>query len=74
MSWRLCPAELLGVSRTSLHVLVEGCPRVRRASHLPHDEIARCYREREGHIDEMVERREVSKRALLRRIRELRLE
>ncbi|MGK4004046.1 sigma 54-interacting transcriptional regulator [Sorangium sp. So ce1036] len=66
-------AELLGVSRTSLYALVESCPRVRRASHLPLDEIARCYRECEGHIDAMADRLEVSKRALLRRIRELRL-
>ncbi|WP_437616874.1 sigma 54-interacting transcriptional regulator [Sorangium sp. So ce834] len=64
-------AELLGVSRTSLYALVESCPRVRRASQLPHDEIASCYRECDGRIDAMVDRLEVSKRALLRRIREL---
>ncbi|XYI02911.1 sigma 54-interacting transcriptional regulator [Sorangium sp. So ce1128] len=66
-------AERLGVSRTSLYALVESCPRVRRASHLPPDEVARCYEECDGHIDQMVDRLEVSKRALLRRIRELRL-
>ncbi|WP_437930542.1 sigma 54-interacting transcriptional regulator [Sorangium sp. So ce291] len=65
-------AELLGVSRTSLYALVESCRRVRRASDLPLDEIDRCYKECEGHIDAMVDRLEVSKRALLRRIRELR--
>jgi two-component system, NtrC family, nitrogen regulation response regulator GlnG len=67
-------AELLGVSRTSLYALVEGCPRVRRAGTLELDEIARCHRECGGDVDRMVDRLEVSKRALLRRIRELRLE
>ncbi|WP_437314144.1 sigma 54-interacting transcriptional regulator [Sorangium sp. So ce385] len=66
-------AEQLGVSRTSLYALVESCPQVRQASHLPPDEVARCYEECGGHIDAMVERLKVSKRALQRRIRELRL-
>ncbi|KYF76014.1 AAA family ATPase [Sorangium cellulosum] len=66
-------AEQLGVSRTSLYALVESCPQVRQASHLPPDEVARCYEECDGHIDAMVERLKVSKRALQRRIRELRL-
>ncbi|WP_437708960.1 sigma 54-interacting transcriptional regulator [Sorangium sp. So ce448] len=66
-------AEQLGVSRTSLYALVESCPQVRQASHLAPDEVARCYAECGGHIDAMVERLMVSKRALQRRIRELRL-
>jgi DNA-binding NtrC family response regulator len=66
-------AELLRVSRTSLYALVEGCPQVRRAGDLDLDEIARCYEECGGDVDKMVDRLEVSKRALLRRIRELRL-
>ncbi|WP_438021207.1 sigma 54-interacting transcriptional regulator [Sorangium sp. So ce315] len=66
-------AEQLGVSRTSLYALVESCPQVRQANHVPADEVARCYRECGGHIDAMVDRLRVSKRALQRRIRELRL-
>lgn len=66
-------AGLLRVSRTSLYALMENCHRVRRAGDLRPEEIARCYRECDGDIEEMVNRLEVSKRALLRRIRELRI-
>lgn len=67
-------AALLGVSRTSLYALVENCPRARRAGALDLEEIARCHRECGGDVERMVDRLEVSKRALLRRLRELRLE
>jgi len=66
-------ALLLQVSRTSLYALVESCPQVRRAGDLEPQEIADCFRVCGGDIERMVDRLEVSKRALARRIRELRL-
>jgi two-component system, NtrC family, nitrogen regulation response regulator GlnG len=72
--WDLKAAALgLRVSRTSLYAMVESCPRVRRAGDLAPEEIADCFRLCGGDVERMVDRLEVSKRALLRRIRELRL-
>jgi two-component system nitrogen regulation response regulator GlnG len=64
-------SEYLRVSRTSLYALIESCAKVRTAADLSTDEIARCHDECGGDLDSMVERLEVSKRALGRRLREL---
>ena len=64
-------AEALRVSRTSLYALMESSPRIRRISDLSAEEIARCHDECGGNLDAMVERLEVSKRSLGRRLREL---
>jgi len=64
-------AEALHVSRTSLYALIESCPKVRTATDLSRDEIVRCHAECGGDLDAMVDRLEVSKRGLGRRLREL---
>jgi two-component system nitrogen regulation response regulator GlnG len=64
-------SEYLRVSRTSLYALIEGCSKVRTATDLSTEEIARCHGECGGDLDAMVESLEVSKRALGRRLREL---
>ena len=64
-------SEHLRVSRTSLYALVDSSPRVRTAADLTAEEIARSFRECGGDLEAMVERLEVSKRALGRRLREL---
>jgi DNA-binding NtrC family response regulator len=70
--WDLSAAAgLLRISRTSLYALIEGNPRFRTAGSVSAEEIARAYHECHGDIDCMVERLEVSERALRRRMREL---
>ncbi|WP_437313090.1 sigma 54-interacting transcriptional regulator [Sorangium sp. So ce385] len=64
-------AARLRISRTSLYALVDSSPRVRRVNDLSKEEVARCYKMCGGNLDAMVERLEVSRRALARRVREL---
>ena len=64
-------SETLRVSRTSLYALIEASSKVRTATDLSSEEIVRCHGECGGDLDAMVERLEVSKRALGRRLREL---
>jgi DNA-binding NtrC family response regulator len=66
-------AERLRISRTSLYALVEASPHVRRVADIDPAEIARVYEECEGNPDRMIERLGVSKHALARRLRELRI-
>ncbi len=66
-------ADRLRISRTSLYALVEGSAGIRKVAELATAEIERCHRECGGDVDAMVMRLEVSKHALQRRIRELRL-
>ncbi len=64
-------AVALRVSRASLYVLIERSPRLRTAGSLSAEEIKRCHEECRGDVDLMVNRLEVSEKALRRRIREL---
>ncbi|MFL6197104.1 MAG: sigma 54-interacting transcriptional regulator [Thermoanaerobaculia bacterium] len=66
-------AEALQISRPSLYALIESSSTVRKAGDLSTDEIARCFEECAGDLDAMVDRLEVSRKALARRLRELRL-
>jgi DNA-binding NtrC family response regulator len=67
-------AATLGVSRTSLYKRIDSSVRVRTAGQLDVDEIRACHRELGGDLDAMVERLQVSRHALRRRLHELRLE
>ncbi|WP_437819079.1 sigma 54-interacting transcriptional regulator [Sorangium sp. So ce1078] len=67
-------ASLLRISRASLYLLLQRYPRFRTAGGLPAEEIIRCHGDCGGDLGRMVERLEVSERALRRRLRELRLE
>jgi two-component system, NtrC family, nitrogen regulation response regulator GlnG len=64
-------AQALRISRTSLYALIEASPNVRKAGDLRPEEIARCWEECGGDLDAMVDRLEVSKKALGRRLREM---
>ena len=66
-------AEQLRISRPSLYALVEANPRLRKAGDLSAEEITRCWEECEGDVEAMVDRLEVSRKALARRLRELKL-
>jgi two-component system nitrogen regulation response regulator GlnG len=72
--WDLKATALaLGISRTSLYALVDENPRIRKASDLSAEEIESCFREQGGDLEAMVEQLEVSKKALGRRLREMKL-
>jgi two-component system nitrogen regulation response regulator GlnG len=58
-------------TRTSIYALVDKSPSIRRAGNLSVEEIATCFRACGGDLDAMVARIEVSKRALIRRLKEL---
>ncbi len=73
--WRLQPAAAeLGVSRTSLYKLIDGCSQIRRAADLDRLKIESCLRGCGGDLDAAVENLQVSRHALLLRMRELGLE
>jgi hypothetical protein len=65
------PAAALRISRTSLYALIDANPRIRKAGDLKTDEIVLCHRECGGNLDAMIDRLEVSKKALGRRLREM---
>ncbi len=70
--WRLKPtAADLGVSRGSLYVLIDRCPRIRRASELDRETIEEARERHGGDLDAMAEELEVSRYGLQRRMREL---
>jgi two-component system nitrogen regulation response regulator GlnG len=72
--WDLKPAaDQLGIPRTSIYDLMAKYA-IRTAGDLSVEEITRCYQECKGDLDAMVQRLEVSKQALRRRIRELGLD
>ncbi len=74
-SWDLkATAERLGISRASVYVLIEKSSLLRTAGDLSPEEITRCFHECQGDLDKMVQRLEVSRRALQRRVRELGLD
>jgi two-component system nitrogen regulation response regulator GlnG len=64
-------AERLGITRSSLYMLIERSPSLRTAVELSAEEITRCFRECEGEVDAMVQRLKVSKRGLQRRLKAL---
>ncbi|WP_338863819.1 sigma-54 dependent transcriptional regulator [Myxococcus stipitatus] len=71
-SWDLkATADFLGIPRPSVYVLIDKSPLIRTARDLSPEEITRCFQECEGDLDKMVQRLEVSRRALQRRVREL---
>jgi two-component system, NtrC family, nitrogen regulation response regulator GlnG len=67
-------ADQLGIPRSSIYDLIEKSPNIRTAGDLTPEEISGCYRECQGDLDAMVQRLEVSKQALRRRVRELGLD
>jgi two-component system nitrogen regulation response regulator GlnG len=67
-------ADRLGIPRPSIYDLIDRSPHIRTAGDLTPEEITRCYRECRGDLEAMVQRLEVSKRALRRRIKELGLD
>jgi two-component system nitrogen regulation response regulator GlnG len=71
-SWDLkAAADRLGITRPSLYLLIDKSPSLRTAGDLSSEEISRCFHECGGDLDTMVQRLEVSKRGLQRRLREL---
>jgi two-component system nitrogen regulation response regulator GlnG len=64
-------AELLGISRPSLYVLMERFPSIRKASDLTRGEILESRNLCGGDLDAMVARLEVSKRGLQQRMKQL---
>ncbi len=64
-------AAALRLSRASLYVLIQKSPRFHTAGSLSAEEITRCHGECGGDVGAMVDRLEVSEKALLRRLREL---
>ncbi len=71
-SWDLkAAANHLGITRPSLYLLIDKSPSLRTAGDLSTEEISRCFKECAGDMDAMVQRLEVSRRGLQRRLREL---
>ena len=64
-------AEALNVSRTSLYALIEKFPGARAPGDVAAEEIERAYRECDGDLEAMIDRLEISQRALRRRLNEL---
>ncbi len=70
--WELsAAADALRVSRASLYMLIDRCSGVRTAGDLDAAEIRYAHAETGGDLDAMVDRLEVSKNALRRRVKEL---
>ena len=70
--YRLKPAaEALGISRPSLYVLVDACPRIRKASELGREEIESVAERCGGRIQAMAEELKVSRPGLRMRMKEL---
>ncbi|MDI1442468.1 sigma 54-interacting transcriptional regulator [Polyangium sp. 6x1] len=70
----LAAASQLQITRASIYVLIERSKRFRTAGDLTVDEITSCHRACGGDVARMVERLEVSEKALRRRLRELGLD
>jgi two-component system nitrogen regulation response regulator GlnG len=70
--WRIQRAAVqLGISRGSLYDRIDKSPRIRKAVDLSREEIEACSRQCGGDLDAMVERLEVSRRGLQRRMTQL---
>ncbi|MDY7226446.1 sigma-54 dependent transcriptional regulator [Hyalangium rubrum] len=71
-AWDLkATSERLSISRASVYLLIDKSSLLRTAGNLSPEEITRCFHECQGNLDKMVQRLEVSRRALQRRVREL---
>jgi two-component system nitrogen regulation response regulator GlnG len=71
-AWDLkATAERLGISRASVYMLIDRSSLLRTAGDLSAEEITRCFQECQGNLDKMVQKLEVSRRALQRRLREM---
>ena len=64
-------ADRLGIARASIYVVIGRVPSLRTARDVPVDEIVRAHAECGGDVDRIVDRLEVSERAVRRRLREL---
>jgi two-component system nitrogen regulation response regulator GlnG len=64
-------ADSLGIPRSSIYDLIERSPNIRLAGDLSVEELTRCFHACQGNLDAMVQRLEVSRRSLSRRIKEL---
>ena len=70
--WRLgATAKALGIARSSLYLLIDQCPRIRKAGDLGADEIERASEDCGGNVDAMADALEVSRPGLLRRMKQL---
>jgi two-component system, NtrC family, nitrogen regulation response regulator GlnG len=70
--WRREPtARSLGVAVSTLYLLIDRCPLLRKAHELSRDELTRCRDACGGDLDKMSAALEVSTRALTLRMREL---
>ncbi|HEX5061853.1 MAG TPA: sigma 54-interacting transcriptional regulator [Kofleriaceae bacterium] len=66
-------AARLGVSRSSLYLLIDRCPKIRKAKDLPDAEVRRVYDDCAGELDAAAQVLQVSRRALKLRWAELAL-
>jgi two-component system, NtrC family, nitrogen regulation response regulator GlnG len=74
-AWDLkAAADRLRIPRPSIYDLIDRSQTIRTAGDLDADEIARSFRDCRGDLDAMVAQLQVSRRALSRRIKELRLD
>jgi two-component system nitrogen regulation response regulator GlnG len=64
-------ADRLGLPRSSIYDLIDKSPHLRTAGDLSNEEITRCFQECGGDLDAMAQRLEVSRRGLLRRVKDL---
>ncbi|MET0401771.1 MAG: sigma-54 dependent transcriptional regulator [Cystobacter sp.] len=64
-------ADELGIARSSIYDLIDRHPSIRRAGTLSAEEITACFQTSGGDLEAMVQRLEVSKKALTRRLKEL---
>jgi two-component system nitrogen regulation response regulator GlnG len=64
-------AQELGISRAALYLLIDACPKTRKAADLESAEIATAFRRTGGRLDEMAAQLEVSEEGLKRRMKKL---
>jgi two-component system nitrogen regulation response regulator GlnG len=71
-SWRAGPAaSRLGISRSTLYVLIDRSSRIRKAKDIPDAELRRALDDHGGDLDQVASALEISRRALQLRIAEL---
>ncbi|MCL1039857.1 sigma 54-interacting transcriptional regulator [Shewanella submarina] len=64
-------ADALGISRAALYLRIDASPALQRASKLSEGELQKCFEQCDGDLELMVERLQVSKQALRRRLNEI---
>ncbi|HEY0476138.1 MAG TPA: sigma 54-interacting transcriptional regulator [Kofleriaceae bacterium] len=71
-SWdRKAAADRLRIPRPSIYDLIDRYPNIRTVGDLDADEITRCFQDCAGDLDAMVAQLQVSRHALVRRLRDL---